>query len=224
MTILAFEFSSEQRSVAVARENSVFEAVESGGRGIAAFAMIERVLAEAKIEREEIEAIAVGLGPGSYTGIRSAIAMAQGWQLARELKLIGISSIEAIAAQAQVEKIFGEVNVVVDAQRGEIYLATYEISESGLKESGPLRIVSPDKVGASRGDDRTAQHAVPAIFIGPEATRWFPSGKIIFPRAAAIAKLAARRNDFVSGGKLEPIYSRKTEFVKSPPPRIISGR
>ncbi|HXE43306.1 MAG TPA: tRNA (adenosine(37)-N6)-threonylcarbamoyltransferase complex dimerization subunit type 1 TsaB, partial [Candidatus Baltobacteraceae bacterium] len=94
MSILAIEFSSEQRSVAVMRGDSVFEAVETGGRSTAAFAMIEKVLADAKIEREEIETIAVGLGPGSYTGIRAAIAIAQGWQLAREIKLIGISSVE----------------------------------------------------------------------------------------------------------------------------------
>jgi len=63
--------------------------------------------------------IAVGLGPGSYTGVRAAIALAQGWQLAREIKLLGVSSVEAIAVQAQAEKIFGRVNVVMDAQRNE---------------------------------------------------------------------------------------------------------
>ena len=72
--------------------------------------------------------IAVGLGPGSYTGIRAAIAMAQGWQLARGVKLLGVSSAEALAAQAQAENIFGRVNLVIDAQRGEFYLATWEIS------------------------------------------------------------------------------------------------
>src|ERR1700733_5021068 len=125
MTILALEFSSPQRSVAVARDGNVFsEAVETGGHGTNAFGMIEKVLSEAKIERDEIEVIAAGLGPGSYTGIRAAIAIAQGWQLAREIKLLGISSVEAIAAQAQVDKKFGRVSVVVDAQRGEFYLAT----------------------------------------------------------------------------------------------------
>ena len=48
--------------------------------------------------REAIEAIAVGLGPGSYTGIRAAIALAQGWQLAREVKTLGVSSVAAMAA------------------------------------------------------------------------------------------------------------------------------
>jgi tRNA threonylcarbamoyladenosine biosynthesis protein TsaB len=80
MTILALEFSSPQRSVAIARDGILLaEASEFGGRNTTAFGMIEKILAEAKIEREEIEVIAVGLGPGSYTGIRAAIALAQGW-------------------------------------------------------------------------------------------------------------------------------------------------
>ena len=57
--------------------------------------------------------------------------------------------------------------------------------------------------------------------IGPEVTRWFPAGKIVFPRAATLAKLAAGRQDFVSGDALEPIYLRETTFVKAPPPRVV---
>ncbi|MGH7991633.1 MAG: tRNA (adenosine(37)-N6)-threonylcarbamoyltransferase complex dimerization subunit type 1 TsaB, partial [Limisphaerales bacterium] len=140
MTILALEFSSEQRSVAIARDKIILaKAVESGGgRNTNAFGMIEKVLAEAKIEREEIEVVAVGIGPGSYTGIRAAISIAQGWQLARGIKLIGVSSAECLAAQAQAEKIFGRVNGVIDAQRDEFYLAVFEISADGWKEIKPL--------------------------------------------------------------------------------------
>ena len=213
MTILALEFSSEQRSVAVAHGNSIFETIETGGRSAAAFAMIERVLAAAKIEREEIATIAVGIGPGSYTGIRSAIAIAQGWQLARDVKLLGVSSVEAVAAQGQAEKNFGSVNVVVDAQRGEIYSARFDISKTAVREIEPLKIVSPNQV---KPGDKTV--------VGPEATKWFPSGKIIFARAATIAKMAANRTVFISGERLEPIYLRKTEFVKSPSPRIIAAQ
>ena len=91
---MALEFSSEQRSAAVARDGIVLsEAVErDGGRVTNAFGLIEKALAAAKISREEIEAIAVGLGPGSYTGIRAAIAVAQGWQLARGIKLLGAAA------------------------------------------------------------------------------------------------------------------------------------
>jgi tRNA threonylcarbamoyladenosine biosynthesis protein TsaB len=209
MTILALEFSSEQRSVAVARGGAVLaEADETGGRNTAAFGMIEKILAEAKVSREEIEAIVIGLGPGSYTGIRAAISIAQGWQLARETKLLGISSVEAVAAQARAEKIFGRVNVVVDAQRGEFYLAAFEISADGWKETVPLKIVPLAEVQL-RAD-------AAEILTGPKVTKWFPDGRAIFPSAAVLAKLAASRDDFVAGEKLEPVYLREVNFVKTP--------
>ena len=209
MTVLALEFSSPQRSVAIARDGNVLaEAVEIGGRNTAAFGMIEKVLAEAKIEREQIGALCIGLGPGSYTGIRAAIAMAQGWQLAREIKLTGISGVEAVAAQAQAEKIFGRVNVVIDAQRNEFYLAAFEISADGWREIEPLKISSLAEV-QSRADANE-------IIAGPEVIKWFPNGRIIFPRAAALARLAALQIGFVAGEKLEPIYLRETNFVKTP--------
>jgi tRNA threonylcarbamoyl adenosine modification protein YeaZ len=210
MTILALEFSSPQRSVAVLRTDGAAmtaEAVETGGHGANAFGMIEQVLAEAKIEREQIDALAVGLGPGSYTGIRAAISLAQGWQLARGVKLLGVSSADCLAAQARAENILGRVNVVIDAQRDEFYLATYEIAADGWREITPLKILSLAEVQSGTGAD--------GILIGPEVTRWFPAGRTIFPRAAALAQLAARRNEFIPGEKLEPIYLRETNFVKT---------
>jgi len=206
MTILALEFSSGQRSVAVAVNGSVLnEATETGGRGVAAFAMIERVLAAVKIEREQIQAIAVGLGPGSYTGIRAAIALAEGWKLAREIRVTGVSSVAAIVSVAQTEKIFSPVSVVINAQREEFYGATYDITETGCTEITPLKIVSrSDVLSLSQG----------RLIIGPEAPK-FPAGRLIFPNAAAVAKLAAQLNDIQSTEPLEPIYLRETSFVKA---------
>ena len=212
MTILALEFSSEERSVAVMREGVVAaEETAAGGRSTTAFAMIERALARAKIEREAVEAIAVGLGPGSYTGIRAAIALAQGWQLARGIKTLGVSSVAAIAFQAQAQKKFGRINTVVNAQRGEFYFATWEITETVRAEIEPLRILPIDEIRAHT-----------EILIGPEAAKFFPNGRAIFPRAAAVAALAAR-GEFVSGNKLEPIYLRETTFVKAPKSGITHG-
>jgi tRNA threonylcarbamoyladenosine biosynthesis protein TsaB len=206
MTILALEFSSEQRSVALARDSVVLaEASEAGGRDTKAFGLIEKVLAAAKIAREEIEVIVVGLGPGSYTGIRAAIAVAQGWQLARGVKLLGISSAECLAAQAQ--GIFGRVNVVIDAQRGEFYLATWEISAAARAEIAPLKIVTAAEIAARKNAGE--------ICAGPAAE------PVLFPSAAWLARLAAGRNDFVAGERLEPIYLREVNFVKSPPSRIF---
>ena len=150
MTILALEFSSAQRSVALARDGRVLaSAMEAGGYRVTnAFALIEQVLASAKVARGDIGVIAVGLGPGSYTGIRAAIAIAQGWQLAAGVKLLGVGSADCLAAQAQAEKIFGRVNGVIDAQRGEFYLAGWEISAAACAEISPLQIVPASAVAA----------------------------------------------------------------------------
>ena len=205
MTILAFEFSSARRSVALARDGIVLsEAAETGGYRVTnAFGLTEKVLANAKVSREEVEVIAVGIGPGSYTGIRAAIAIAQGWQLAREIKLLGISCAEVLAVQAQAEKLYGSVNVIIDAQRGEFYLATWEISVDERKEISPLKIEPAVEIEALK--------LAGEICVGPEMER------ILFPSAAMLARLAAARTNFVAGEKLEPIYLRETTFVKASP-------
>jgi tRNA threonylcarbamoyladenosine biosynthesis protein TsaB len=209
MKILALEFSSPQRSVAVVQPGEFHEALGSSEP----FAMIDEALRDAKLEREQIDCIAVGLGPGSYTGIRSAISIEQGWQLARPIKLLGVSSADAIAAQAQAEGAAGRVHVIVDAQRGEFYLACYDLASSGPREVEPLRIVSAGEVAQRENAGE--------ILIGPEVTKWFPTGKTTFPRAAILGRLALARTDFISGEKMEPIYLRETQFVKAPPPRVI---
>ncbi len=209
MMILALEFSSPQRSVALAQGDCILsEAHEAGGRGTAAFAMIERVLAAAKVEREQIEMLCIGLGPGSYTGIRAAISIAQGWKFARDVRLVGLGSVEAIASRAHSEKIFGRVGIVIDAQRNELYLAGYNISQDGWREIEPLRIVAlaDGRLHAGKGE----------TLIGPEAAKWFANGRNIFPRAEGLARLAAR-NPGASDEQLEPIYLRETNYVKAPP-------
>src|SRR5581483_11393832 len=114
MKILALEFSSTERSAAVVdsdatNASAVHELIETAG-ATDALALIDAALRAAGCEREQIDCIAVGLGPGSYTGVRGAIALAQGWQLARGVKLLGVSSADAIAAQAQAEGISGPVS------------------------------------------------------------------------------------------------------------------
>ena len=202
MICLALEFSSDRRSVALARGNQVLaEAVQqTDARATDAFALIEKVLADASVVREEIQIIAVGLGPGSYTGIRAAIALAQGWRLARGVKLTGVSSVEAMVARAQAEKHFGRVNVAIDAQRGEFYLATWEISTAAGREISPLKIVSAVEVQAIKNSGGNC--------IGPQQEQKN------FPAAAEIAVLAAQKNS-AEVAELEPIYLRATTFVKA---------
>jgi len=176
--------------------------------------MVEEALKRAGLEREQIECVAVGLGPGSYTGVRVAIALAQGWQLVSGVRLLGISSASCVAAEAQRDGLTGRFSVVVDAQQEEFYLAAYDSGPTGFREVKPLRLVSM----AEARERREAGE----VLIGPEVTRWFKEGRLVFPRAATLGMLALDRDDFVAGQKLEPIYLRETRFVKAPPARIVS--
>lgn len=219
MNILALEFSSPQRSVAVVRGGAAAgprclgEAIETGARSTNALGLVEDALRQAQLDRAQIECLVIGLGPGSYNGMRLAIALAQGWQLARPIKLLGISSAECLAAQAQAEGIFGRVETVIDAQRNELYLAGYELSSQARREIEPLRL-------GTLAEAQARQQAG-ATLIGPEVTKWFPIGRVLFPRAATLGQIALDRTDFVAGERMEPIYLRETRFVKAPPPRII---
>jgi tRNA threonylcarbamoyl adenosine modification protein YeaZ len=214
MKILAIEFSSDQRSVAVLVDGRVCgRAMEIATRATHAFALIDQALAEAKLEREEIECLAIGLGPGSYTGIRAALALAQGWQLAHPIKLIGVNSVECLAAEAQEKGWFGKVNISIDAQRNEIYLAGFNLSITDRLAVEPLRLVTLDQA--------QSQYNSGEMMIGPEVNRWFKHGRVLFPDAAVLGRLAAGRADFMPGEKLEPIYLRETTFVKAPPLRVL---
>lgn len=221
MKILAFEFSSSRRSVAVVESGAELaprllgSASETGQRSVKALALVECVLREANLEREQIECIAVGLGPGSYTGVRAAISLAQGWQLARGVKLIGVSSADCLADQAWANGWFGRVTAVIDAQRNEVYLAGYEIGEAGWRETEPLRLATLEEAHLRR----QASH----LLVGPEVGRWFEEGRLLFPDAGSAGRLAAGRSDFIQGEELKPIYLRETSFVKAPPPRILPG-
>lgn len=229
MKILAIEFSGPERSVAVLSAGApaapakpgepmrptscAAEVVETGAVAGEPLGMIESVLRQAQLEREQIECLAIGLGPGSYVGIRGAIALAQGWGLARGTRLLGISSAECIAATAAAEGLTGPVAVVIDAQRGEFYLALYELAALGFRETQPLRLATLAEVQACQANG--------ANFIGPEVNKWFPAARRIPARAAVLAQLATARSDFVPGEQLQPIYLRETTFVKAPPPRVL---
>jgi tRNA threonylcarbamoyl adenosine modification protein YeaZ len=178
------------------------EAVEeSTGRGTSAFGLIEQALSVAQLTREAVAVVAVGLGPGSYTGIRAAIAVAQGWQLARETRLWGITSMQSLAAQAQLAQVFGRVNLVVDAQRDEFYLGEWDIAVNSRRELAPLRIVPAAEL--------LTRQAAGEICVGPEMKHR------LFPTAATVANLAAGCQEWVPGDQLEPVYLRATTFVKA---------
>jgi len=227
MKILAVEFSSAQQSVAIwesggeKMQNAECKMQNEATRPVAerraqfperrSIGLVEEALAEAKCGREEIGAVAVGLGPGSYTGIRGAIALAQGWELGRGVVVLGVSSVECLAAQAQAAGRRGAVNIVIDAQRNEFYLARYELDETGWREAEALRLAAKSEIEALAGAGQ--------VLLGPEIRQWFDGATDMYARAVTVGRLACGRHDFVPAEKLEPIYLRETAFKEAPVPR-----
>jgi len=217
MKILALELSSQLRSVAIAQfENQKFDLLSSvqdaDFRGVTGMMLIDRSLAQASLQSADITHIAVGIGPGSYSGIRAAIAIAKGWQLGRNVQIAAISSVDCLAEQAHEAGVRGPASIVVDAQRGEIYLARFNIFDAELASVTSLAILKPQAVNTAE------------TIIGPEATRFFPTApsvQILSPSAAVLARLAVDSNVFIPGEQLEPIYLRAASFVKAPPSRHI---
>src|SRR6058998_1479543 len=113
MKILALEFSSSQRRVALVESDrantTILATSHESGRESHSFGMIASAFKQARWARADIDCVAVALGPGSYTGIRVAISIAQGWQLATGVKLLGISSADAIAERARLDGLTGQV-------------------------------------------------------------------------------------------------------------------
>ena len=207
MKILALEFSSNRRSVAIDDGKDVLARVETDDVKKSPLTLIDEALKKANLDRTAIETIALGIGPGSYTGIRSAIATAQGWQLARNINLLAISSAEVLAATAAAKGRRGQTHFLIDAQRHEYYHTTWNLTEETQTETTPLHIIGV--VTACKFEA-----------LGPDATG-FPYCEPLFPDAAILAQLAAERTDFQPGETIEPIYLRPTEFTKAPPPRKL---
>jgi len=174
---------------------------------------IDELLRANGLAPRDVELWAVGLGPGSYTGMRVGIAAAKGFALACGRPLVGAGSVEALALEHGTD---GTVAVVVDARREEIY---FSLTVAG-RPIVPLQIVSLDALAGLVKE--------PALFVGPEIKRYEPEiarrlGSLarfpkdnIHPRAAFVGELAERR--FAQQGrgdeKVEPIYLRETSFKK----------
>lgn len=215
MKILAIDFSSPVRSVALAEcADQEFRLLgrteERHGQSTHAFAMIEKLLVDCGVDRKSIDCLAIGLGPGSYAGIRVSLAIAQGWQLATDLKTIGVSSVDCLAETARAGGRWGSIAFAIDAQRGEFHLAEYELTDADCRETRSLSIVSRDVVEALVAEGK--------VVCGPDMAVAINQAVDLYTDAARLAEIACRASHFVPADQLTPIYLRAANFVKAPEP------
>ena len=162
---------------------------------------IDALLAERGIARGDIACVCVGRGPGSFTGVRIAMATAKGIASALEVGLVGVSSLDAVAWDVWEFGARGEVAVVADAMRKEVYPVRYLVDDAGAHRLEADRVVKADLAAEELVEcDTTTPGASDAG--APEAGRHTPCSNS--PRCAAElrAEHAARPQELSCSGEL----------------------
>ncbi len=129
MIVLGIDTATAMSAVGVVRGERVLgEAAERAGAGHAARlpALVAQVLEQSALTLGQVDAIAVSTGPGSFTGLRVGLGFAKGIAFAGSLRIVGVSTLEALAAAAPSR--FTTIATVTDARRGETYLAIFRRS------------------------------------------------------------------------------------------------
>lgn len=217
MRLLAFETATEACSVAVYVDGAVCERFGLAPRRHAELALpwADDVLAEAGIAKSQLDAIAVGRGPGAFTGVRLAIAIAQGIALALDRPLLAVSTLAALAMRAEGRADGDRILAAIDARMGETYLGAFERRGDDLVALATEVVVKPDGFDLPAGGVwhgvgsgfAAADNALQARLQGRLAT----VDAAALPHAADVARLGAlafARGEAVAPERIEPAYLR----------------
>ncbi|MGK2923246.1 MAG: tRNA (adenosine(37)-N6)-threonylcarbamoyltransferase complex dimerization subunit type 1 TsaB [Methyloceanibacter sp.] len=224
MNLLALDTSMGACSAAVLRTGAparrlyVLQAEMARGHAEALMPMVEEVLAEAEIDARDLDLIAATVGPGSFTGVRIAIAAARGLALVTKAKLYGTDSLTVMARAARLAGLEpkGPFAVAVDARRDMLYLGLYD--ETGSKLEGPLLIAPGDAAGLLPATLRVAVGNGAQILCDAAATRGrkleteLPS---LQPSAAALAEIALESGE--TSETVRPLYLRPPDAKPQAP-------
>src|SRR3990167_429299 len=157
MIILAFDTSSTTCFVALLNtDNKEGKTVQSLHKtlpmqqGTLILPLVKQLLEESHLTLEQLDAVAIGAGPGSFTGIRIANSVAQGMSFAVKLPIVQVSSLAAIAQAAYIEKGHEHCLVAVDVRMEQIYWAAYQVNKAGCVELiGKEQVCKADEIELS---------------------------------------------------------------------------
>jgi len=223
LKILALDTSTEACSVAVWADGNMVERFETGNQhSDLILPMVQAVLAEVGLALTQLDAVAFGRGPGSFTGLRIGAGVAQGLAFGANLPVVPISSLAALAQGVDAPRVLA----AFDARMGQIYFGAYARNDQGLVELvGVEQVIAPagiplpegtDWVGAGSGWDQ--YHALLLAHLGGHVARWQPQ---VYPRARFVAQLAAaeyRAGRTVVAEQALPVYLRDEVAVKRSKP------
>jgi tRNA threonylcarbamoyladenosine biosynthesis protein TsaB len=226
MQILALETSTELGSCALWRDGVVSERICPPGKSHSEtlLPLVRELLAEAGVKVGQLDAIAFGVGPGAFTGLRVACGAAQGLAVADNLPLIPVTSLEAMAAQAGGERVLA----LLDARMGEVYSGSYRLGDGAYVLHGEIRVSGPDAVPLPEEPGwRACGNAIAAYPVLAErlSAAGIACQADIFPSAAVVARLAApraARGEGIDAALAVPLYIRD-KVAKTVAERLSEG-
>jgi len=191
MLILAFDTATDVATSALVGDGEVLG--ERTSRAVTLLEDVDALLRQAGTHTRDVEALAVGIGPGSFTGVRIGLSTARGLALALDIPVAGISTLTALAAGAP-----GAVPVI-DARRREVYV--------------PGRVVAPGELDVEPGRTYVGSGAVRYRDLLEAAGAEIPpdGDERHLPRARFHAQLA---RDFGPAERVEPLYLRLPDADK----------
>lgn len=217
MNILAIECSTEILSIAVYAHGEIHERVEQSRRhGDVLLPLIDAVLDVARVDKLSLQAVAFGRGPGAFTGVRMAVAAAQGIAYGLDIPAIPVSSLAALAQEGFDRGAAPPLLALSDARMGEVYAGFFDVGADGLVYAiGEERLAAPEAISLP-GDDvwcvlGPGFHAYRQAIDKALGYRSDGISRSCYPQASTIARLAARelREGRVVEAKLAlPVYLR----------------
>lgn len=190
--------------------------------------LVQQILAEGQLALSQLDALAFGRGPGSFTGVRIGIGVAQGLALGADLPMLGISTLQTMAQGAWRETGAQRVLAAIDARMGEVYWGQFERQQNGeWLEKANEAVLSPvqvqERVLHLQGQWATVGtgwQAYPDLAVHTGLT--FSDGKILLPHAEDMLPLAIQawqKGLQVSVENSEPVYLRNEVTWKKLPGR-----
>lgn len=225
MNLLAIDTATEACSAALLQGDHLHERYQLAPRehNRLILPMISELLAEAGVEAEDLDAIAFGCGPGSFTGVRIAAGVTQGIAFGLDLPVIPISTLAALSLDAMETTGIDVAYACIDARMNEVYWGIYE-----RDSSGEVSLIGEESVTAAATVNGLAGRAavgtgsgwmtypdVLAHRVGDDLSSVLPDR---FPRAGYIARLGALnllRGDEHPAEQAEPVYLRDNVARKS---------
>jgi tRNA threonylcarbamoyladenosine biosynthesis protein TsaB len=232
MRVLALDAATEACSVALLVNGVLISRTLETGKSNAVkiLNMAEEVMAEAQLPLSTLDGIAASIGPGAFTGVRITVAVAQGLAFGADLKVVPVTTLEALALQV-LEGPDSRALACLDARMGEIYWGCFAWDAArGVLQDGALRVGPPGEVSTPPG----AQYlgvgrgfsAYPALAMLPGLIT-DGARSAALPNAREIARLGALRLEgggALDAADLKPLYLRDkvafTEAERAAQPRL----